>query len=79
MGHTTLLDTETERHLRRQALELVQRLPVDGAHAERVLTYAHELLTTYVSGLGPSPCVTCDKLMLQTKCRPGLTLVPSSS
>lgn len=78
MGQCAVPDRDTEQSLRRMALEVVQRLPLDAAHAERVLAYSHELLANFIVAKGPSPCVGCQSHMLQPKPNAVLKIVPSS-
>lgn len=77
MSNQAAPDVEADRRLRREAMELMQRLPVDPADAERVLVYAHELLA-FINATDTSPCATCDRTTrINRQAPPVLTLVTS--
>jgi hypothetical protein len=74
MGQPPLSGSESEQYLRRLALEIVVRLPLDPEDAERTLVYAHEALATFICGRAASPCVGCEMLKLQKKEMPAPAL-----
>lgn len=76
MGQPSLSSSETEQYLRRLALEIVVRLPIDPEDAERTLAYAREALA-FTCGRTVISCAGCETLKLQAKPQtpPALTLV----